>query len=255
MTFFMNPRALACSRRTAAALALGACLASVADAATLQLRQGLNGYTGTADNSIFQDNPNNSSGGFPYLYVGKTQSASPRRILLKFNLAALPANAQVSSATLQLNVSDISRPGNMAVSLHKVTAPWVEGNAPIPSASQGGTGTAAEPGDSTWNHASQPGTAWVTPGGDHAAGVSASGTIGGTLTTTLISGGTLAADIQAWAAAPGTNNGWLLIGDEAGIGNAKRLYSSEAPSTLQPTLFIEYTSAGPTAAENWQLYP
>lgn len=228
--------------------------ANPAHATTIELRQGSAGYNGTTDSSIYQDNPANSSGGFPYIYIGRTQSASARRTLIRFDLTThLPPSAIITSATLVLHVTDTSRPGNTAVQMHAITSNWVEGSNGLPGSNPGGAGLPAEPGDVTWSHASYTTTLWTNSGGDYTATATGSGSIGEVGTTAFLTGSGLATDIQTWHTTPASNFGWILIGNETGIGNAKRLFSSEAPANLQPTLFIEYTG-GPATVQDWQLF-
>jgi hypothetical protein len=52
-------------------------------------------------------------------------------------------------------------------------------------------------------------------------------------------------DIQEWLANPDQNFGWILIGNETAIFNARRLHSSEAPDlALRPSLAIQFVSPG-----------
>ena len=50
------------------------------------------------------------------------------------------------------------------------------------------------------------------------------------------------ADVKAWVDAPAGNFGWIMIGDEVTIQNAKRFSSrqSSVPS-VRPSLTIDYT--------------
>src|SRR5437870_4427463 len=64
--------------------------------------------TASADNTIYQDNTDNSNGAGQNLFAGNTGATSgnsPRRALLKFDLSTIPAGALVTSASLSLVVN------------------------------------------------------------------------------------------------------------------------------------------------------
>lgn len=224
-----------------------------ASAETLILKQGLNSYVGTADTSIFQDTSSNSSGGFSNLFLGKTKTGSPRRILIRFDLAGvLPPGATITSATLQF-YTEFGRPEDVVnATLHAITTPWNEGDNQLKDGDNLGQGSPAESGDATWNHSSFSGSSWTTPGGDFNPTATASGIAGFPDSYFQLSSPGMVIDLQAWLANPATNYGWLIKGENAS-GNAKRYYSSEATDPRKPTLFIEYV-VGPASAKEWQRY-
>jgi hypothetical protein len=171
-------------------------------------------------------------------FAGRTNQAagSVRRALVAFDVGAhVPRGAQIRSATLVLALS-ASNPGPGNVSVHRLLADWTEG----PSSATGGSGAAAQPGDVTWLHASYPGVAWATPGGDFSATASAVTSIDDEAfyewTSPL-----LRADVQAWLDDPASNHGWLLRGDETEPQTSKRFESRESPDpSLQPVLVLEF---------------
>lgn len=237
-----------------AALGMVVCVAGAnCGARTVTLRQGLNGYGGTADTSIFEEFPSNASGGFDYLFVGVTKDGNTRRTLLKFDLTNwVPPTATVTSVTLQL-FAESGRPGALAGMLHRVTRPWNEGSKTLADGDNIGQGSAGNPGDATWSSAALGSVTWTTPGGDFAGAASAGGTLPEAPAYVNITGPGLAQDVQAWAATPGSNNGWLLMAGEDSTWNAKRYYSSEALAVNgRPTLFVEFEA--PAAAEDWTLF-
>ena len=66
--------------------------------------------------------------------------------------------------------------------------------------------------------------------------------MGGTGTTATWSGTGLANSAQNWIDSPLTNYGWILIGNEAGSGNARQFGSSEnLASGLRPLLTLNVT--------------
>src|SRR6478609_9464642 len=58
----------------------------------------------SADNTLFQDQTNNSNGVGPFLFAGETvRGFGARRALLKFDVAGnVPAGAHIDSVTLQV---------------------------------------------------------------------------------------------------------------------------------------------------------
>lgn len=219
-----------------------------ADAATLVIEEGLNGYTGTSDNTIYQDRVDNTNGRHEWIYAGVTRVSSIRRGLIKFDLTAVPAGAAVQNASLTLHV-DRSRPFDDTYSLHRLTASWGEGN--VNSGDPGGLGALAIAGDATWNarhHNQQP---WATAGGDFSATVSALTVFSTTGTSATFSSAGMAADIQAWLANPAQNYGWILRG-EGNIQNARQFVSSDGAVGLRPRLTIDYTVS--TRVRDWALY-
>ncbi len=219
------------------------------------LRQGLNGYSGTEDTTLFQDYTANSAGGFPYLFAGKTRFNAARRSLLKFDLQnVVPSNATITSVTLQIYL-EFDNSGNTLNNLHRATRAWNEGSNPLVDSQTVGQGAPAQTGDSTWSHESYSAVVWNAPGGEFAPGISAAAIAGEAGTFVRFSGVGLINDIQAFVDNPATNHGWALLGNESATQTAKRYYSSEADSSvsgLRPQLAIEYETMSSVA--NWTLY-
>jgi hypothetical protein len=198
--------------------------------------------TPVADNSIFQESPQNSNGAGQYLFSGQAfTSAGIRRALLRFDVAgSIPAGSTINSATLELHVSKIqlSVPGPHLFGVHRVLSAWGEGASNAPG--EEGTGTAASSGDATWSHRIFNQNQWGLAGGDFVASASSTTLVGGV-------GGYewtgLAADVQAWLNAPSTQFGWMIKEDNENIeGSAKRFDSKESPTaSFRPVLTIDYT--------------
>lgn len=208
------------------------------------------------DVSIFEDSADNASGVDPVLYVGNTRFGSPRRCLLRFDLSALPANAVVSAVSLTVFIERAQgNPGPETHTLHRVTTAWDEGPTAPPDPGAGGLGTPAVAGDATWNDASFGSVAWTTPGGDYVGTASGNAILGIAGTSSTFSGAGLAADVAAWRAAPATNHGWIMRGDESLNFNARRLHSAEATNAAQrPRLDITFTVPAATATDAWMIY-
>ncbi len=239
------------------AAALGGILflgtAGPTSAATVLLQQGVNGYVGTSDTTIFEELPENSAGGFPWVFAGMTQFSDPRRALLKFDLTgAVPPGSTITDVTLLLYM-DRTRPGDVACELRRLTRSWNEGSNPLPPLVEGGTGAPAQNGDTTWNHVSYNTVQWAAAGGEFAATSSGTGIAGNTGTFLTLTGSGMATDVQNWLTDPSSNHGWILLAGETGAWNAKRFISSESTDTQKPQLQITYNSE-PAAVVGWELF-
>lgn len=189
-------------------------------------------FTPVADTTIFADivggNPSwddVSDARGESLWVSTTAGGVLRRALVRFDLGAIPAGAQVLSVSFNLYESR-ARDGHV-VSLHRLTAPWGEGQSDGGSAGVGSTATA---GDATWRWRDYQVAEWTQRGGDFMAQASASlqvGAPGQTYTWTSTPG--LVADVQGWLADPASNFGWILLGPEVDAQNAKRFDSRQGP--------------------------
>jgi glucose/arabinose dehydrogenase len=215
------------------------------------------------DNSIYSDFPNNSNA-LGDLYSGENANGAPRRALLSFDLTTgLPVGAQVTFASLMLNLKNAaSNPGhpNATMSLYPLTTSW--GEATSQAGSSGGSGTAATTGDATWNarfyDASNP-TNWTTAGGVFSATASATTLVGTTLGAYSWTSRQMGADVQSWFAAPANSFGWILVGDESTSSTARVFNSREGSTSVQPKLVISYNPVAPALSrrDTWlrQYYP
>lgn len=240
---------------------IGPCLAivavQVASAATVTLLP-------SKDNTLIQwseEAPGANpllSNGLGDIYTGRTNqdgqeqaTMSIRRGLVHFDVGgAIPSGMTIVSATLTMR-DERGRNGDPAVRLHRVLQDWGEGT----SFFQGGQGAPATDGDATWFHTfynaadPQSSPTWSNPGGNYSPTTSAEVIVtddlgGGQLFSW--SGAGMVADLQGWLAAPASNFGWMLIGDESRGQSAKRLNSREStePPNVPPTLVVEYAFAG-----------
>jgi hypothetical protein len=241
------------------------------------------------DETLIQttDPDNQLSNGMGDIYVGRTNqdghnplnpplaTISIRRGLMEFNIAAgkditdnhtIPAGAIITSVSL--SVEDVrSLNGDQQISLHDMFRDWGEGS----SFFDGGSGAVAVDGDATWLYAfyhgdnsllNQP---WSTPGGaigtDYSSAVSGVATDQATGAGHLVtwSSAQMVADVQNWLNNPGSDFGWMMLGNESDGQTAKRFVSREGPGLKDPytpevpapLLTIQYTLAAvpePSAA-------
>jgi hypothetical protein len=181
-----------------------------------------------------------AAGSSQYIFAGRVSSNGAgmiRRALMRFDLSAIPAGAQVVSASLTVTVNRANSP-LQPFTLHVVGESWGEG----PSVADGGSGTLAMAGDATWRKRFFPDVPWTTVGGVFDATASSSMMAEATGPYTFPSTPDLVADVQAWLAAPATNFGWAMLGNESVQGTVKRFVSRNSANAAQrPKLTIEYT--------------
>ncbi|NOQ76068.1 MAG: T9SS type A sorting domain-containing protein [Crocinitomix sp.] len=194
------------------------------------------------DNSIYSESEN--SNGLGKLYAGQTCSDNSRRALLEFDIADIvPFGATITDVTLTLNMDNVSPgAGTQDYNLHRVGLEWGEG------ASDGG-GEGAEPvaPDVTWVDAMFGTVEWDDLGGDFSETPAATSAIGEVLTDYTWSSPGMITNVQNWLDYPGSNHGWILIGDEAATCNARRFGSKDEGTA--PVLEVTYTCAdGPAVA-------
>lgn len=204
--------------------------------------------TPVKDNSIYEESEA-SNGSGDYLFAGRTGTNNGpynRRALLAFDVTGdLPDDVQVDSVRLTLYVSMV--PGFATTphqfTLHRLTSDWGEeaSDAGLP----GGQGADAEAGDATWTYSFYDTDEWENQGGDFASAESAVFNVGTSQGTyTVSSTDALVADVQTWHDDPGSNFGWILIGDESQMHTARRFSSREnATSDQRPQLTIYYTES------------
>lgn len=196
--------------------------------------------TPAKDSTIYEEAAN-SGGSSVVLFSGRTNGGQERRTLLAFDLSQFPADAQILSATLRLQVSKTSSPTVDPFALYRLTRTWGEAG----SSSTLGQGAPAQPGDATWEHAVYTTTAWSNAGGDFAASASATTQVGATGSYRW-SSAALLADVQAWVAAPAANFGWVLVGEAERNRTARQFVAREGSNVSnRPQLVIVYEDVTP----------
>lgn len=236
------------------ALALGG-LSALAQADQITL-------TPDRDTTLSEDDVSYSNGAGPFAFIGTT-AGGRRRALLKFDLSALPAGAQMSSARLQFYVDkNGTGSGIDGAALHRVLASWDEGS----SFATGGGLAQASASDATWQYRvygappTIPRVAWSLPGSDLAASPSATTTMTSIGFYTFSSTPSLLADLQGWHLNPTANHGWALLGPEDGHAQTARRIASRESSTPahRPALIIDYslsaTSTQTVPLPSWSIH-
>jgi hypothetical protein len=202
------------------------------------------------DATIYQNDPNNSNGAGFTMFAGDNGMNSPRRGLLDFDVAgSVPAGSTITGVQLSLVLEGVAGTDSTprTISLHTLLADWGQGTT---GAGMGGGGTGqgfpANPGDATWSQNHFGTSSWTNAGGDFSATSSASAVVSQTLNSAYTWGSTaaLVSDVQNWLDSPGSNFGWLLMGDEAGSQTFRQFYTQEDPNVaFRPELLIDFTPA------------
>lgn len=208
----------------------------------------LRGAEHTQDTTIFSVNTIGNSGAADGIRAGKNGQGENRRILIRFDVSAIPTQAMIVDTTLEMFVTDI--PGNTAGmtthSLHRVLQDWVEGT---------GTNMNGETvsGAVTWNAAKEGIEAWHSPGGTYEIAVSAQAVVPSVLQAAAVwSDVRMIADVQDWINGTTENYGWIIIGDESAA-RSVRGYASSEIADLAPVLHIAFN--GQTAhIDSWMLF-
>jgi len=196
--------------------------------------------TPSKDNTLIESATGSLSNGQGPLFVGRTNQPagqSIRRALMEFDFSTIPAGATVTSAILTLTVGQTHGVAQ-SMSLFRVTQDWGEG-----ASSGSGSGGQAMAGDATWLHTFFNTSTWNSPGGDFASTASATTAVSGFAAQTW-SSAQMAGDIQAWAASPSTNFGWVLVGNETTNFTAYEFFSRES-GARGPSLSVTYNAAVP----------
>jgi len=205
--------------------------------------------TPSADTTIFAEQSDSSAydsvsdGSGPNLWTAVIAAGVTRRALLRFDLSAIPPGSRVISARVELFV--VRARDEHSTSLHRVLASWGEGGS---NGGDAGVGAPAQPGDATWSHRFWPQQPWTQRGGDFVASASASRLVGfGPASYAWSSTPQLVADVQEWLTQPAANHGWILIGDDQGLQNAKRLVSRNSATDVGRPLLIISVEPPPPA--------
>jgi hypothetical protein len=203
---------------------------------TVLLEQGVDGYVGFADTSIYEESEN-AGGGNDGIFVGTTKLFEDRRGLVRIDLSDFPSYAVFTEVSLTMMVERSAQNfGDFGLSLYRVNRAWGEGS--VVGADQGGFGGTPDTGDATWLSSAHGVTPWDAPGGDFAGTPRTTSMAGQAGAVVTWSSEAMLSDIQTWHATPESNHGWILISDiEGEKQRAKKLYSSEATGN-RPVLTV-----------------
>ena len=228
----------------------------------LVLEERVDDYAGARDNTIYE-NTEFSNGGGEHLFAGTTGQPRALRALLAFDLSQIPEDAEIVSAELRLTVSrERVEAATSQQSVHRLTRDWGEGTADATGSESGGA--PAVGGDATWTSNFHGDSTWNAAGGDFASEPSATATVSNSAIGNRAqwTGDGMVADVQSWANGSAPNHGWIVIGDESGLGGTTvRYYSSDsndAGNGQRPRLTVSYfTPTRPpdnAARSSWTLF-
>ena len=207
-------------------------IASSANAAIINV-------TPSKDNTLYEYDPadgDTSNALGLHFFAGETAMGEFRRGVLAFDISGnIPSGSTIMAVTLSLNMSKTPLDDSRTVELHKLLADWGEGTSIAPG--EEGDGAPATPGDATWRHRFFDTIFWTNEGGDFSGTVTASQSVGPIGQYTW-SSPQMVADVQSWLDDPGSNFGWLVLGDESTIATSKRFDTRESASP--PMLTIVY---------------
>jgi hypothetical protein len=194
------------------------------------------------DNTLYESETGASSNGAgSWFFSGQNNGLELRRGVLAFDLRGIEPGAFIQEATLVLFMDKTFTTTARTIRLHRLLSDWGEGTTDA-GFNEGG-GAPSTPGSATWIHTFHPGSFWSAPGGDFSATVSAETDVGAAELPYSWSGPGLVADVQEWVDDPASNFGWILIGNEAVLGTAKRFRAREYPDSLTiPRLTLTYLS-------------
>src|SRR5206468_1345515 len=123
--------------------------------------------------------------------------------------------------------------------LRRLLGDWGEG------AGTNNGGTAANPGEATWNARFYPSSLWTVPGGsisnDFSEAVSASLLLPDVGTYTFNSTSNLVSDVQKWLQNPATNFGWILMSESEDVAFTIRRIGTRESITNAPLLTVDFT--------------
>ena len=202
------------------------------------------------DNTLYEDAGGQlSNGAGQYLFMGRTGGDKGvdrllRRALLSFDLSTIEPGSLVSRAELQISIGQVpigAFGGSSTV--HRLLGNWGEGSSDAWGPE--GQGIQAETGDATWVHSFFTSDLWIAAGGDFISSASQSASFGSSpQVLTFASSEGLIADVETWVNQPNSNFGWIVLGDEPAVQNARRFSSREnVNQDMRPRLTVEYTAA------------
>jgi len=220
---------------------LGLCSSHAAQAQIVEVT-----LQSSQDTTLYENPTDLGNGNGEHLFSGRTASGERRRTVIRFSIPTLPADAIITSATLQMSLTRNATAAVNTYSLHRLTADWGEGTSD--AGDPGGNGAPAQTNDATWRHQFFSADLWTTEGGDFDPIPSAQIELTG-VARYSIAGGGMITDINQWRDDPASNQGWLLQVDETqGNRTARRFASREnAVPADRPVLVIQYGFPDPTS--------
>lgn len=203
-------------------------------------------FVATKDSTLYESTTGSlANGAGSFLFAGRTGQTSRgiRRLLLSFDLTALPTNAAITAAELTMSVVKGATSSATDFPLHRMLSTWGEGDSDASTLGEG-QGIAALDGEATWIHSVKPDAIWETPGGDFADTVSATTELGFEANYSW-SGDGMIEDVQLWRDDPASNHGWIMLSDESTSRTARQFVGRTNEDVAnRPTLRVTFDIAG-----------
>jgi hypothetical protein len=224
----------------------------------------------TGDDTLFQGGVNNSLGD-PGIFVGTDSSGSFKDGLMIFSVSAIPTDATITGATLDLYIGQVAGSGGgnvvnsgspRTISLYDESQVWGASTNEVGSTAFAGHGQgfAANQGDATWNDAaynsnSSLATLWSTgmPANilsTSTALATTSGIPGTTSAEVQWTSAALASEVQNWVDTPTSNNGLAVVNANSGSAQSFLAFwgaqgAANAGNGLAPDLVVTYVVPEP----------
>ena len=210
-------------------LPLAAASADLASADVLILRS-------TADTSLeFDPTQSVGRGGDPVMNIGVGEGLEPRRMLVRFDVAAvIPQGAIIHSVTMRMEKNGVGMGPPMSSTVHRLMADWGEEDS-LP--------TTPAAGDATWEHSFFPQQTWSSPGGDFDPAPSTTALLPDGREPAIFTDGGLIDDVQGWVDGTLDDFGWIINGDEAG--SLLRTYHTRELRPFDPILTVTFSNMSP----------
>lgn len=194
-------------------------------------------YPGTVEDTFLNINSDVNSASTTLNTYTWPAATPANAILTKWSLSALPANAQIQSATLSLYMT-----GSGGDALYEIPVSGIINKTPVIAKSNGNT----YDGTNAWTASSVP------YGGIPLAQSDIAPSVDAPLVDTTIGykNWNVTNIVKGWVASPGTNMGLLLNSSNKGTSDSYRTFASSeaADATQRPTLVVTYTLASDTTA-------
>jgi hypothetical protein len=227
----------------------------------------------TGADTLFQGDTTNSLGD-PGIFVGTDSNTSFKYGLMAFNVSSIPANATITSVTLDLYIGMVAGSGGnnvtnsgspRTISLYDESQPWGASiNAAGATSFAGhGQGSAANPGDATWNDAAYNSNSllavpWSSGSpanitGNSVALATTSGIPGTSNAEVQWSSTALDTQVQDWVENPASNNGLVVVNADSTsaqsfLGFWSASGAANSGNGLAPDLVVSYVTSVPEPA-------
>jgi hypothetical protein len=178
-------------------------------------------YAGCADTKLWQTSFANTNFGADFDSAIGIQSSEKKRLLLRFDVSAIPSTVTVTSAVITIKTSELLGTETPVMAFHKMKKTWIEAEA-------------------TWNKRNTS-ISWLTAGGEFDTSACSNSV------SIPVAEGTYVwkidkAVVQAWINNGTDNMGLLLkLNDETGYSMARFLLSGSGAGEDGPELTVIYT--------------